>query len=365
MNFIFCCFFLLKRKKTITFAQNFTSTRDMWPKILLTIIAVFLSSSVSAQMGQFFNPDKQLSSSFVTQVYIDSEGFLWASTRDGINRYDGYQFRVIRRENDSNRALASNYVNTLLQDRNGLFYFGMYGALQTWDGRNFYNVTMTDLKGQKGSCYATCFLERANGDVLAGTSGLGVMKFIDKSHAQQMGGELADLHTINSMIEDKKGRLWLVTDSKGLLCYDGNKVRRYLADRTELQFFGLCEDHDGVIYVGTTNSGVFRLQGTDFVHSEGTNNHSVSSLFCDHFGSIIIGYDGQGVAIYEPASNHVLDNPFFSMEVNLSKSKVCSITEDKSGNLWFGIWATRWATRTSSVVLVSSAPLSTAKGACG
>ena len=337
MNFIFCCFFLLKRKKTITFAQNFTSTRDMWPKILLTIIAVFLSSSVSAQMGQFFNPDKQLSSSFVTQVYIDSEGFLWASTRDGINRYDGYQFRVIRRENDSNRALASNYVNTLLQDRNGLFYFGMYGALQTWDGRNFYKVTMTDLKGQKGSCYATCFLERANGDVLAGTSGLGVMKFIDKSHAQQMGGELADLHTINSMIEDKKGRLWLVTDSKGLLCYDGNKVRRYLADRTELQFFGLCEDHDGVIYVGTTNSGVFRLQGTDFVHIEGTNNHSVSSLFCDHFGSIIIGYDGQGVAIYEPASNHVLDNPFFSMEVNLSKSKICSITEDKSGNLWFGL----------------------------
>ena len=309
----------------------------MWPKILLTIIAVFLSSSVSAQMGQFFNPDKQLSSSFVTQVYIDSEGFLWASTRDGINRYDGYQFRVIRRENNSNRALASNYVNSLLQDRNGLFYFGMYGALQTWDGRNFYNVTMTDLKGQKGSCYATCFLERSNGDVLAGTSGLGVMKFIDKTHAQQMGGELADLHTINSMIEDKKGRLWLVTDSKGLLCYDGNKVRRYLADRTELQFFGLCEDHDGVIYVGTTNSGVFRLQGTDFVHIEGTNNHSVSSLFCDHFGSIIIGYDGQGVAIYEPASNHVLDNPFFSMEVNLSKSKVCSITEDKSGNLWFGL----------------------------
>ena len=66
--------------------------------------------SSRAQMGQFFNPDKQLSSSFVTQVYIDSEGFLWASTRDGINRYDGYQFRVIRRENETDKTLASNYV---------------------------------------------------------------------------------------------------------------------------------------------------------------------------------------------------------------------------------------------------------------
>ena len=117
-----------------------------------------------------------------------------------------------------------------MQDRNGLFYFGMYGALQTWDGRTFNNVTMTDLKGQKGSCYATCFLERANGDVLAGTSGLGVMKFTDRTHAHQMGGALADLHTVSSMIEDQKGRLWLVTDSKGLLCYDGQKVKRYLAD---------------------------------------------------------------------------------------------------------------------------------------
>ncbi len=309
----------------------------MWPKALLTIIVLFLSVSSRAQMGQFFNPDKQLSSSFVTQVYLDSEGFLWASTRDGINRYDGYQFRVIRRENESDKTLFSNYVNSLLQDRKGLFYFGMYGALQTWDGRAFYNVTMTDLKGQKGSCYATCFLERKNGDVLAGTSGLGVMKFTDKTHAKQMGGALADLHTVNSLIEDQKGRLWLVTDGKGLLCYDGQKVKRYLADRTDLIFSNLCEDHEGTIYVGTGNAGVFRLQGSDFVHIEGTNSHSVSALFCDHFGSIIIGYDGQGVAIYEPKNNHVLDNPFFSMEVNLSRSKVSSITEDKSGNLWFGL----------------------------
>ena len=309
----------------------------MWPRSLLTIIIIFLSISTHAQTGKFFNPDKQLSSSFVTQVYIDREGFLWASTRDGINRYDGYQFRVIRRENASDKSLASNYVNTIMQDRNGLFYFGMYGSLQTWDGRVFNNVTMTDLKGQKGNCYANCFLERKNGEVLAGTSGLGVLKFSDKSHATQLGGPLAGFHTINSMIEDKKGRLWLVADSRGVVCYDGQSVKHYLTDRNDLIFYSLCEDPQGVIYVGTTNSGVFRLSGNDFVHIEGTDGHSVSSLYCDHFGNIIIGYDGQGIAIYESQNDQVIDNPFFSMEVDLAKSKVYSITEDKSGNLWFGL----------------------------
>ena len=59
-------------------------------------------------MGKFFNTDNQLSSSFVTQMYLDRDGFIWATTRDGINRYDGYQFRVFRRENEADKTLASN-----------------------------------------------------------------------------------------------------------------------------------------------------------------------------------------------------------------------------------------------------------------
>ena len=228
----------------------------MW-KFFLTIVLYSLSICSYAQMGKFFNPDNQLSSSFVTQVYLDHDGFIWATTRDGINRYDGYQFRVFRRENEA-EGLASNYVNTMMQDRNGLFYFGMYGALQTWDGSTFNHVTMTDLKGKPGSCYATCFLERKNGDVLAGTSGLGVMKFSDKTHASQLGGALADLHTINAMIEDRKGRLWMINDGKGLICYDGKKVQRFLEDLGDLSFSCLCEDHAGVVYVGTADAGVFK-----------------------------------------------------------------------------------------------------------
>ena len=94
-------------------------------------------------MGKFYTTDShQLSSSFVTQVYLDHDGFLWVTTRNGINRYDGYQFRVFKKENEADKTLASNYVNCMMQDRSGLFYFGMYGALQTWDGEEFHNVTL-------------------------------------------------------------------------------------------------------------------------------------------------------------------------------------------------------------------------------
>ena len=306
-------------------------------KTILTIINCCFALTCAAQLGKFFNPDRQLSSSFVTQVYQDREGYLWITTRDGINRYDGYQFQVFRRENEGSQTLASNYVNTMIQDRHGLFYFGMYGALQTWDGGQFNTVSMTDLKGNKGQCYATCFLERANGDVLAGTSGLGVMKFTDKTHASQMGGALAALHTVNSMMEDKKGHLWMIVNDKDLLCYDGKKVKRYLADQPGLLPSRLVEDQAGHIYVGTSNAGVFLLDGDRSEHIEGTNGHAVSALYCNRKGHIVIGYDGQGIALYNPADKQLTDNPFYSMEVDLARSKVYSIIEDGSGNLWFGL----------------------------
>ena len=309
----------------------------MRKNLLLTLFLLCLSMGLHAQMGKYFTTDShQLSSSYVTQVYLDHDGFLWATTRNGINRYDGYQFRVFKKENESDKTLASNYVNCMMQDRNGLFYFGMYGALQTWDGEEFHNVTLLDHHGKESYGYATCFLERANGDVLVGSSGLGVMKVTSAHTAQQLGGLFASIHTVNSLLEDKAGRLWMVTDQAGLICYDGKQLRRYLTDRKELILGQLCSDHDGHIFVGS-NAGLYRQQGDDFVHVAATGQKEVSSIYCDRYNCIIVGYDGKGIAIYDPRKDTLIDNPFFSQEVDLSKSKVYSILEDNSGNLWFGM----------------------------
>ena len=303
--------------------------------LLAATLFLSLSLEAEAQTGKFFNNERQLSSSFVTQVYVDHEGFLWVTTRDGVNRYDGYQFQVFKRQNETDNALADNYVNSMLQDRSGLFYFGMYGGLQTWDGSSFHDVTMKDLNGKRGYCYATCFLERANGDVLAGTSGLGVMRFTGPETAQQLGGDLAGLHTVRAMLEDSKGRLWLVTDSQGLICFDGKTTEQFLPGRNDL--FAICEDHYNTIYVGTSDNGVLAQRDGTFTHLEETGRNAVSTLYCDHDGKILIGYDGRGIAIYDPVNDRLTDNPYYSSEVNLSKAKVESFVEDGNGNLWIGM----------------------------
>ena len=131
-------------------------------KVLIILITILFISSLptSAQTGKLFDADKQLSSSFTNQVYLDHEGFIWVATRNGLNKYDGYQFHIIKKENEMKNGMASNYVNCIAQDKAGLFYLGMYGALQTYDGNTFRNVEVKDLEGHVVPCYMTCFLFR-------------------------------------------------------------------------------------------------------------------------------------------------------------------------------------------------------------
>ena len=89
---------------------------------LLILSVILLPLSTYAQQGILFDANQQLSSSFVNQVYIDNDGFIWVATRNGLNKYDGYKFRTIKKEISANMGMASNYVNYIMQDSRGTFY---------------------------------------------------------------------------------------------------------------------------------------------------------------------------------------------------------------------------------------------------
>ncbi len=307
-------------------------------KTLTTIICILNVFSALAQTGRHFDADKQMSSSYTTQVYLDHDGFIWTTTRNGLNRFDGYKYRIFKKEKGKDLGMASNYVNCMTQDRKGLFYIGMYGAFQTYDGERFKDIKTYDLKGHSQPFYITSLLERSNGEILVGTSGHGLLRMTDSHTARQIGGALKDIKTIQRIREDSRQRIWLVTDDDGLLCYDGKSVKRYFDQPGERKIArDVCEAPDGKIYVATSKAGLFRLDGNTMTHIESTGNKHISTLFLSSKKDIFLGYDGLGLAIYNPKTGELRDNPFYSREVDLSTAKVYSITEDQNGNLWFGL----------------------------
>jgi ligand-binding sensor domain-containing protein/signal transduction histidine kinase len=114
---------------------------------------------------------------------------------------------------------------------------------------------------------------------------------------QQLAGELTlSQCVITCLFEDRHGLLWVGTDREGLHCVSRRPVAvlKLPASASENIITASCATRDGTIWVGTDGAGAFRYRGGDF----------------ESFGV------GHGLQV----------------------PHVCSIFEDRHGNLWFGTW---------------------------
>src|ERR1700684_1168128 len=75
-----------------------------------------------------FGTEGGLSQSNVTCILRDKQGFMWFGTRDGLNRYDGYDFDVYKNVPEDSLSLSSNFVTSIMEDRNGDIWVGTWGG---------------------------------------------------------------------------------------------------------------------------------------------------------------------------------------------------------------------------------------------
>ena len=77
-----------------------------------------------------------LSQSSVTCIFQDSKGFMWFGTMDGLNRFDGYSFKVFKNDPSDSSSLSDNFIYSIYEDNNGVLYFQTQsGNLQKYNPR--------------------------------------------------------------------------------------------------------------------------------------------------------------------------------------------------------------------------------------
>ena len=75
-----------------------------------------------------------LSQSVVNVILQDRRGFLWFGTQDGLNRYDGYNFKVYKPNPEDPNSLSDGWIELLYEDSDGYLWIGTYQG-----GLNMYN----------------------------------------------------------------------------------------------------------------------------------------------------------------------------------------------------------------------------------
>ncbi len=103
--------------------------------LLLLSLCRFVFADTGFQHIQFrhLTVDSGLSHSKVYAAVEDKVGFLWFATAYGLNRYDGYEFKLFQYQPDNPHSLSGNYIWNLFRDSQDRIWVSTWGT-----GLNLY-----------------------------------------------------------------------------------------------------------------------------------------------------------------------------------------------------------------------------------
>jgi ligand-binding sensor domain-containing protein len=96
-------------------------------KAFITISTIWLCSYATAQNTPAYesiSTAQGLSQGMIFDLLQDTEGFIWVATKNGLNRYDGYSFKVFTNDPYNAHSLSSNTIVKLFEDSKGRIWAG-------------------------------------------------------------------------------------------------------------------------------------------------------------------------------------------------------------------------------------------------
>ncbi len=288
---------------------------------------------------QFVTRDMEdgLASERINALAVDSEGILWVGTDRGASRFDGEKFANFSSVN----GLPSDEVHALRFDYNGHLWIGTSstvqfrdsGGLSRYDGDAFVNFSSVD--GLAGNDIRTLFTD-LEGNLWVGTAN-GLSQY-QGLHIPSINSEdgLADNH-IHALAVDAQGSLWIGTEN-GLSYFDGTTFKNYSGKdgMPSAKVRALKATADGHIWIGS-EGGLSLFDGRTFKNyskRDGMPHDVVLSLAQYRQGPLWIGTWAGGLSRFDGQNftNYSTDNGLPGNEIN-------ALLADGEDELWIGTWA--------------------------
>jgi len=369
-------------------------------KIILYLLVsnTFALSQTEEYIYQQLTDVDGLSQSTIFAAIQDKEGYLWLGTIDGLNRYDGYEFKVYLNDPSDSTSLTDNFISALFEDSEGFIWIGtVNGHLNRFNKKNevikrfyvndyfkterkpdvnFYDYPLAFSRNQINT--VTSITEDKDGYLWIGTWGNGIIKFNKKSNAgfhifhEPDNPNGISSNRILDIIIDSNESVWIATFGGGINKLDKNYfiycrknpeikpeflhyrsndgVIHSLSDDKVITLF---EDRDRNLWIGTFYGGLNKL---DFINksyppskasfeeylvSESNEspakNNTVMAITEDFDGYLWVGTFGSSVNRFDKYAKTFVDFSELSTQQSaFHDAEILSLFVDRSGIIWVG-----------------------------
>ena len=328
--------------------------------IILILVCIFSCLKIStsyANIRESFNfknitIEDGLSQSTVETIYQDSKGYIWIGTNDGLDRYNGYEFKHYKHDKYDKNSIANNYIVDIIEDKNGYIWVSTIGGLSRInpDKDEIKNYYSKEDSGNLSNSNLWQILCTKDNRLIASTiDGLNVYdKNKDKfTRILYKEGELPSQY-IYSLEEDINGHIWVGTDN-GLveLDKDLNIVKSYQDAIGDSDVYNVYDDSKGNIWVCTLDNGLFKINLDDNSVENYKNNNSKISIPSNNVRDIISDSEGKlwiatdkGLCTFDYEREEFITYNKKSYQSNsLIDDEIFCLLKDSSGLIWIGTYS--------------------------
>jgi two-component sensor histidine kinase/ligand-binding sensor domain-containing protein len=330
---------------------------------LIAFISVYSNKSV-AQVVQFENVSIKdgLSQATVTCMMQDSEGYIWLGTRDGLNRYDGVGFAVLKNNPADSTTLSSSSITALYEDKSGYIWVGTSFGLNRLNSKTFVNERhyhWLDNDEALSNNKITAITGDTKGNIWVGTEN-GLNRIVDESgkferfSIQKSDSSSLSNNHITALFASADGTLCVGTmGGFNLLNTDGKTFRRYglaffgVPGLSHIEVTSIASSRDGHIWIGTRNGlnrfdpyeGTFDFYFKDQPRRDFLPSSIIRALMCSPAGIMYVGTP-LGLTAIDAYTGELMAGVYMSAGMPaFSRLNVRSLLMDKSGLVWVGTQA--------------------------
>ncbi len=338
--------------------------RTKYLNLLFSLVIIGVQLIVNAQSINFnrLTTNNGLSNNYVSNLIQDRLGFLWFATDDGLNRFDGYDFKVFRNNPSDKSSISDNSTFAITEDDSGRIWIGTkIGYLNCYDPvLDKFTYWKIESEITKDNSITNIHIDKKF-NVWIGTYRSGLYKLDTKTgktlnwtHKKDDPKSLSNNY-ISSIVEDDFGNLWIGTFN-GLNQFNPNNSNthfvKYFFDKnnpnslSENIIWGIAESkfEKNKLWLGTANG--LTILNTETKSFSRINIPNPDNLqFGNGTGTVVEEIvDGEsviwinsyaGMLRYNVTRNRF--DRFLSDKDNpnsLTSNQVNNIIKDRSGVLW-------------------------------
>jgi ligand-binding sensor domain-containing protein len=289
-----------------------------------------------------------LSQTKVSQIVQDNQGFMWFGTRYGLNRYDGYNFRIFVPEPGNPNSVSGADINALFKDRDGALWIGCDQFLNKLD-------PVTETFTRYAVPFVTHISQDSGGKLWLATPAGGLYSLVPAtgrisqySHDPNNPSSLSSDHVIYSG-EDKGGRFWVAIPG----CLDEfdrstGKVTQHISMPDAPLGFAFYEDRFGlfwIYHVSPNALAVFDRKTNTLTRyafsdreSPGTAVTRVTAMIEDRSGTLWVATHGPGLLKFDREHGRFIryrNDP--ADPDSLPQNEVDNLFADREGSIWAGL----------------------------